>query len=118
MQLAGRVAVVTGAGRGIGAAAAAKFVSMGARVAAIDLSIDDLNKTIRDAGWSDGQARAYGCDVSDEAAVIETFADCGRLRRAGPPFQQRWYHSRRAAAEGPGRQGRPANVPGAMAAGH
>jgi 3-oxoacyl-[acyl-carrier protein] reductase len=74
MQLAGRVAVVTGAGRGIGAAAAAKFVSLGARVAAIDLSLDDLSRTIRDAGWSQSQARAYSCDVSDEAAVGETFA--------------------------------------------
>lgn len=83
MQLAGRVVVVTGAGRGIGAAAAAKFVSLGAHVAAIDLSPDDLNETLRGGGWSQSQARAYVCDVSDEAAVIDTFAriaaDFGRL---------------------------------------
>src|SRR5690348_13187611 len=83
MQLAGRVAVVTGAGRGIGAAAMAKFASLGARVAAIDLSLDDMSNAIRDGDGSDSQARPYVCDVSDEAAVIDTFgriaADFGAL---------------------------------------
>jgi 3-oxoacyl-[acyl-carrier protein] reductase len=74
MQLPGRVAVITGAGRGIGAAAAAQFVQRGARVALIDLSLEELTESIHVRGWSDSQARAYACDVSDEPAVTATFA--------------------------------------------
>ncbi|OMI34570.1 3-oxoacyl-ACP reductase FabG [Streptomyces sparsogenes] len=66
-----RVAVVTGAARGIGAATAVRLAREGRAVAVLDLdeaSCADTVKKITDAG---GTAIAVGCDVSD-AAQVET----------------------------------------------
>ena len=68
-QLQGKVAVITGAGRGIGRALAIGFAEQGARIvcAARTLSqLDDTVRAIRDAG---GDAIAVRCDVTDAAAV-------------------------------------------------
>jgi 3-oxoacyl-[acyl-carrier protein] reductase len=68
-SLNGRVAVVTGAGQGIGAATAARLARDGATVAVVDVSderADAVADAIRDTG---GNARAFVCDVSDEDAV-------------------------------------------------
>jgi NAD(P)-dependent dehydrogenase (short-subunit alcohol dehydrogenase family) len=72
--LAGRLAVVTGASRGIGAATAAAVAAAGAHVvlAARDRqALDSLATRIRDAG---GQATPVPTDVRDEAAVERLFA--------------------------------------------
>ena len=72
--LAGRLAVVTGASRGIGAATAAAVAAAGAHVvlAARDRqALDGVARQINDAG---GQATPVPTDVSDEAAVERLFA--------------------------------------------
>jgi NAD(P)-dependent dehydrogenase (short-subunit alcohol dehydrogenase family) len=77
--LAGRLAVVTGASRGIGAATAAAVAAAGAHVvlAARDgLALDDVAGRIKDAG---GQATPVPTDVSDEAAVERLFARAGGI---------------------------------------
>ncbi|MEV6349354.1 3-oxoacyl-ACP reductase FabG [Actinoplanes sp. NPDC051851] len=64
-----RVAIVTGAARGIGAATALQFASEGTAVAVLDLdesACADVVGRIRAAG---GTALALGCDVADEAQV-------------------------------------------------
>ncbi|MEU1792507.1 3-oxoacyl-ACP reductase FabG [Streptomyces sparsogenes] len=64
-----RVAVVTGAARGIGAATAVRLAREGRAVAVLDLdeaSCADTVKKITEAG---GTAIAVGCDVSDAAQV-------------------------------------------------
>src|SRR6202162_5007554 len=72
-RYAGHVAVVTGAGSGIGGATARGLAAEGAAVACLDLAADaidavaaEINAEARDAG---GSAVAVSCDVTDEDAV-------------------------------------------------
>ncbi len=82
-DLTGRVALVTGASRGIGHDLALGLAGAGARVAAAArraADADDVAATIRDSG---GDAIAVSLDVTDtasiEAAVATTVASFGRL---------------------------------------
>jgi NAD(P)-dependent dehydrogenase (short-subunit alcohol dehydrogenase family) len=79
--LAGRLAVVTGASRGIGAATAAAMAAAGAHVvlAARDRQgLDGVAGRIKDAG---GQATPLATDVSDESAVEHLFAEVAGMGR-------------------------------------
>ncbi len=74
-RLAGKTAIVTGAGRGIGNAIARHFAAEGAKVALISRSAsscggaaEEINKEFPDS------CKAYPCDVADFAAVQETIA--------------------------------------------
>ena len=81
--LAGRLAVVTGASRGIGAATAAAVAAAGAHVvlAARDRqALDDVAGRIKDAG---GEATPVPTDVSDEAAVGRLFAEAAGIGQLG-----------------------------------
>jgi NAD(P)-dependent dehydrogenase (short-subunit alcohol dehydrogenase family) len=81
--LAGRLAVVTGASRGIGAAAATALAAAGAHVvlAARDRqALEGVTGWIKDAG---GQAIAAPADVSDEAAVERLFAKVSEVGQLG-----------------------------------
>ncbi|MEU4626677.1 3-oxoacyl-ACP reductase FabG [Actinoplanes sp. NPDC023801] len=64
-----RVAVVTGAARGIGAATALQFAREGAAVAVLDLDEQACSETVDRIKASGGTAVAFGCDVADEAQV-------------------------------------------------
>ena len=71
-QLDGKVAIVTGAARGIGQAIARLLAEEGADVAMCDLQVDWLQET-RDAVTAAGRrAACYAADVSDAAAVEAT----------------------------------------------
>jgi len=77
--LAGRLAVVTGASRGIGASAATALAAAGAHVvpAARDReALDRVAGAIRDAG---GRVTPVPTDVSDEADVERLFAAAGEI---------------------------------------
>lgn len=66
--LQGKVAVVTGAGSGIGRASAKLFAAEGARVLAADVS-DGVDETVREIAAAGGSAVARRVDVSDPAQV-------------------------------------------------
>ncbi|HEX3667862.1 MAG TPA: SDR family NAD(P)-dependent oxidoreductase [Acidimicrobiia bacterium] len=67
-----RVAVVTGAGSGLGRATAHRFADEGAAVAALDVAADAAEKTAAEIGEQGAAARAYAVDVTDPAAVKRT----------------------------------------------
>jgi 3-oxoacyl-[acyl-carrier protein] reductase len=71
----GRVAVVTGGARGIGAATAQRMVAGGASVALLDLDADQVEQTAaRLAAESGGRVVGLACDVTDAAAVQSSVA--------------------------------------------
>ncbi|MEO3755314.1 3-oxoacyl-ACP reductase FabG [Streptomyces sp. B6B3] len=76
-----RVAVVTGAARGIGAATAVRLAEQGRAVAVLDLSERDCDETVARITDAGGRALAVGCDVSDagrvEAAVARIATELG-----------------------------------------
>jgi 3-oxoacyl-[acyl-carrier protein] reductase len=69
MRLAGKISIITGAGRGIGHATALKFAREGAIVIVCDMDrtgIDQTVAAVRDAG---GKAHGFVVDVTDRLSI-------------------------------------------------
>ena len=83
MRLEGKVALITGAGSGIGQATAVLFAREGAKVAAVDLREDAAKATAEQIEKSGGQALPIRADVSksadNQAAIQQAVARWGRL---------------------------------------
>ena len=73
--LAGKVAVVTGAGSGIGRAISAEFVRAGAHVHCLDRDVDAVSEAAHEIGV---KATPHACDVSDLNAVERVFGAIDR----------------------------------------
>jgi 3-oxoacyl-[acyl-carrier protein] reductase len=68
-QLANQIAVVTGAGRGIGRAIALQFAAEGADIACVSRTAENAEKVASEIRVLGRKAWAYAVDVSDSAAV-------------------------------------------------
>ncbi len=82
-RFAGRVAVVTGAGSGIGRGVARRLAAEGASVAAFDISTEAVADTVAGIASDGGTAVAYTCDVTSEQSVTDTTAAV--VADLGPP---------------------------------
>jgi 3-oxoacyl-[acyl-carrier protein] reductase len=69
MRLKGKVAIVTGAGHGIGKATAIAFAREGAHVAVVDINMSGAEATVAEITRLDGRALAVQADVSQAASV-------------------------------------------------
>jgi hypothetical protein len=74
-RFSGKVALITGASSGIGAAAARQFAAEGASVAVVARTVDALERVAADIRAAGGVARAFPADVGNPAA-------CGSLLAA------------------------------------
>ncbi|MFN8496325.1 MAG: SDR family NAD(P)-dependent oxidoreductase [Anaerolineae bacterium] len=83
MRLAGKVALVTGAGSGIGQATASLFAKEGAKVALLDRDEKDLAATAQHIQSAGGDCLPIGADISNagdmQRAVEAIIARWGRL---------------------------------------
>lgn len=82
MLLAGRIAIVTGAGQGNGAAIAKGLAKEGAVVVATDISAETAERTAGEIRQAGGKAEGHGLDVADAAAGRALAAAIGA--RLGP----------------------------------
>jgi 3-oxoacyl-[acyl-carrier protein] reductase len=81
MKLEGRIALITGAGSGIGRATAALFANEGAQVVVNDVNREAAEATLKAMGAARERGCAIQADVSDSAAVRAMFAEV--LQRFG-----------------------------------
>ena len=83
MRLAGRVAVITGGGGGVGRATALRFAAEGCAVLVADVADEDNEETVRLVAAAGGRAMAMHADVSEggqvEAAIAAAEREYGGL---------------------------------------
>lgn len=79
MRITDTIALVTGAGSGLGAATARRLAARGARVAVLDRGAEAAGRVAGEIG-----GLAVAADVSDEGAVVAAFAETARHFGAAP----------------------------------
>lgn len=73
-RLEGKVAVVTGAGRGIGRAVAKLFAAEGAKVVVLSITPTNVDAVVADIAAKDGTVLGLVCDVGDAKQIEEAIA--------------------------------------------
>jgi NAD(P)-dependent dehydrogenase (short-subunit alcohol dehydrogenase family) len=71
MNIQGQAALVTGGGSGLGEATARELARLGAKVAVLDLNLENAQRVAQDIGAEHGAGRALAlqCNVSDEGSL-------------------------------------------------
>jgi 3-oxoacyl-[acyl-carrier protein] reductase len=70
-RLKGKVAIITGAGRGLGKAFALRFADEGARLLLPDISLERAQQTAKEIQAKGGEAYAMLTDISDEKSTLK-----------------------------------------------
>jgi 2-keto-3-deoxy-L-fuconate dehydrogenase len=78
-RLAGKYALVTGAGSGIGRAIAVRLAGEGAHVTVLELRAEAAEATATEIRANGGAVRVVAADVSDTGAMRAAFDQCERL---------------------------------------
>ncbi|MBS1840953.1 MAG: SDR family oxidoreductase [Acidobacteria bacterium] len=82
-RLAGKVALITGGGTGIGRSSALAFAREGAKVAVVGRRVEKLQEAVAEIKATGGEAIAVACDVSRAAdvqnAIAKVVAAYGKL---------------------------------------
>ena len=78
-RLDGRIAAVTGAGRGIGRGIARLLAGAGATVYAISRTASDLDALASEVAAAGGKAIPLVCDITSSAAIAQAFSGLPRL---------------------------------------
>ncbi|HTJ64201.1 MAG TPA: glucose 1-dehydrogenase [Alphaproteobacteria bacterium] len=82
-RLNGKIAIITGSGRGIGRACALRYGAEGATVIVNDINAANVEKVVAEINAAGGKAVAHACDVTDpdavQAMVDRAVKEFGRL---------------------------------------
>ncbi len=79
MRVDGQVALVTGAGRGIGRGCALALAEAGAEVIAMARTGEEVEAVVAEIEAKGGKGRAVACDVGNQAALAQAMAGLDRL---------------------------------------
>jgi len=83
LKLKGKVALITGAGSGMGQHMAIEFAKEGAKIAVNDVNKDGIAETIKQVQAAGGEAMDAGCDITDfeaaKAMIAKIEATYGRV---------------------------------------
>lgn len=79
MRVDGQIALITGAGRGIGRGCALALAEAGAEVILMSRTETEIQKVAEEVKVRGGSARAFACDVTDQAALGRAFEKLDHL---------------------------------------
>lgn len=77
-DLKGKIALVTGARRGMGRTHALALATQGAKVAVTDIDLSECEKVVAEIKSRGGEAKAFKLDVSDKTEVEKVFSEVAK----------------------------------------